>query len=188
MDTEPDDEPTIEFKDIEAQQRSKELGITQQQTMDLRPWQLPTCNFFWRQDAIEDVLAAGPKAVGAGGEFQCATLAKKLLEAGLSLYEPDPERALNDPDYRHQIKDRVRRIKSANKNKLTDQTIEFVMKLAPYPIMREEAECAEFRMLLRQYMSPDLAACEEVMLDLWEEHREAEEREMELHRKRNSIR
>jgi len=167
---EDDTELVITFEDIEARQRQDELGVSQTQTLDLRPWQTPTDRFFWEQDSIEEVLAAGPKPVAAGAEFQCATLAKRLLDAGLSLVEPDPERALNNPAYQKEIKDRVRKLKAANRNGLTDQALETVILLAPYPLMREEEEKVEFRKLLaEQSQVRDLDACMKVMSMMWEQ-------------------
>jgi len=175
MDTEPEDEPTITFADIEAQQRAKDLDISQTQTLDLRPWQTPTCDFFWDRDEIAEILAAGPSASDIG-QHACATLVKELLDAGLSLFEPDPERALNDPDYRKEIKDRVRKLKAANRNRLTDQVIETIILLAPYPLMRPtfedpnaEKETTEFRRLLSAEPVRDIAACEMVIEVLWEQ-------------------
>jgi hypothetical protein len=56
-------------------------------------------------------LAAGPNPNDVNRKFEAATLAKRLIDAGLSLYEPDCERALTDVEYRRQIAARVRAIK-----------------------------------------------------------------------------
>jgi hypothetical protein len=189
-----DTEPVITFEDIEARQRQDELGVSQTQTLDLRPWQTPTDDFFWERDSIEEVLADGPKQQAAGAEFQCATLAKRLLDAGLSLFEPDPERALNDPAYRKGIKDRVRKLKAANRNGLTDQAIETIISIAPYPLMRPtyenpnaEKETTEFRRLLaEQCPGPvTIAACEQVIDVLWNKMQEKRRIESEEHYARN---
>src|SRR5207249_1965563 len=111
-------------------------------------------DFFWDRDETEEILAAGPSPNDIG-QHACATLAKQLLDAGLSLFEPDPVRALNDDDYREEIRKRVRKLKAANRNGLTDQAIETIILLTPYPLMRPmfedphaEKETTEFRRLL----------------------------------------
>jgi hypothetical protein len=165
--------------------------------LNLNPWEVPTDDFFWDQDKILEVLASGPEIgteIGAG--YKCATLAKQLLDAGLSLHEPDPERALNDPDYRKKIKERVRKLKATNRNGLTDQAIETVILLAPYPLMRPtfedpraEKETTEFHKLLAEQPGVrDIAACERVIDMMLERHREEQQRAMKLHRWRNSLR
>ena len=151
------------YEDFEARQRQEELGISQTQTLNLRPWQVPTDCFFYEEDRIEEILAAG-RSEGDIGEFACATLAKQLLDAGLSLFEPDPERALHNPEYRKEIRERVRKLKAASRRALTDQELEILMALAPYPRMRSERERADFRALLderSQVCNFDL--CEKVM-------------------------
>jgi hypothetical protein len=179
MNTEPDDgtdEPVITYVDIEAEQRAQQLGISQTQTLNLKPWQVPTDRFFWDRDRIDEILAAG-RGGSDIGQFQCATLAKQLLEAGLSLHEPDPVRALNDFEYRKEIDARVLKLKIANKNGLTDQIVETLIRLAPYPLLRPtyedphaEKETTEFHRLLAKQPVRDIAACERVMSVLWEKH------------------
>src|SRR5262249_1528841 len=88
----------------------KELGFNQYEKLDLRPWHYPA--HFLNPVEIAEILAAGPDPNDAQQKFQAATLAKRLIDAGLSLYEPDPERALNDRKYRQAIKARVRAIKA----------------------------------------------------------------------------
>jgi hypothetical protein len=58
----------------------------------LRPWQTPPC---WIRGDPNELLAAA-RAVGAdlGGRQRAALLVKRLLAAGLSRFEPDPETAL----------------------------------------------------------------------------------------------
>src|SRR5262247_1656870 len=90
--------------DIEAAQRAVEIGIGQYDKLGLKPWQYPP--HFINECEIEDILAAGPDPNDAQKKFEAATLAKRLLEAGLSLYEPDCERALTDSQYREEIKAR----------------------------------------------------------------------------------
>jgi hypothetical protein len=97
-------------EDREAAQRAQELGITQYDNLDLRPWQYPP--HYINEDEIPEFLAAGSDPNDAQKKFEAATLAKRLLDAGLSLYEPDPERALNDRKYRKEIQARVRAIKA----------------------------------------------------------------------------
>jgi hypothetical protein len=173
-----DTEPVITFEDIEARQRSEDLGITQRQTLSLRPWQYPTCYFFYHTiEEIEAIIAAGPQVVAAGAKYHCAVLAKKLFDAGLSLHEPDPERALNDPEYRKEINERVCKLTAANRNGLTAQAIKIIISLAPSPLMRSsyedpdaEKETTEFHRLLAKQPVRDIAACERVMSVLWEKH------------------
>jgi hypothetical protein len=167
------DEPLITFVDIEARQRQNELGFSQTETLNLRPWQYPTSELFWDRDEIGDILAAG-QGQNDLGQFKCATLAKQLLNAGLSLHEPDPISALNDPQYRKGIDERVRKLKAANRNGLTDRELETVIQLAPYPLMRStfedpqaEKETVEFRRLLAEQPRRDIAACERVIDILW---------------------
>jgi hypothetical protein len=190
-----DTEPVITFEDIEARQRSEDLGITQRQTLSLRPWQYPTCYFFYHTiEEIEAIIAAGPQVVAAGAKYHCAVLAKKLLDAGLSLHEPDPERALDDPAYREKINERVRKLEAANKNGLTEQTIKTIISLAPYPLMcptyedpHAEKETSEFRRLLaEQCPGPvTITACEQVIDMMWEKMQEKRKVEREEHDARN---
>lgn len=50
----------------------------------LRPWQSPPS---WIDDLVGDINA-GPD--GVGGQFAAARLLRRMLDAGLSRYEPDP--------------------------------------------------------------------------------------------------
>lgn len=165
-------EPVFTFADIEARQRQAELGVSQRQTLNLRPWQVPTCSFFYEEERIDEILAAGRKPTETD-TYKIAVLAKKLRDAGLSLYEPDPERALNDPEYREVIDARVRKLEAENKKGLTDKTIETVMSLAPYGVS-EEAGPESFRMLLGEKCPGPVTfdACFEVMRVLHSRHRE----------------
>src|SRR5262245_14969795 len=150
-------------EDFEARQRQEELGISQTQTLNLRPWQVPTDCFFYEEDRIDEILAAS-RSEGDIGEFACATLAKQLLDAGLSLFEPDPERALHNPEYRKEIREQVRKLKAASRRALTDRDLDSLMTLAPYPRMRSDRERADFRKLLdEQSQVHNFDLCEELM-------------------------
>ena len=60
----------------------------QMEALNLKPWESPPC---WVDPAdIETILAAGP----GDDTFEAAKLTRRLLDAGLSLYEPDPITAL----------------------------------------------------------------------------------------------
>ena len=56
--------------------------------LNLRPWQSPPC---WVDDVV-GTLNAGPD--GVCGDFEAARLLRRLLDAGLSRFEPDPLGAL----------------------------------------------------------------------------------------------
>jgi hypothetical protein len=56
--------------------------------LSLRPWQSPPC---WIDDVV-GTLNAGDD--GICGEYQAARLLRRLLDAGLSRYEPNPLAAL----------------------------------------------------------------------------------------------
>jgi hypothetical protein len=172
----------IGYDDIEALQRAHELGLSQQQTLNLQSWENPTSYFFWQDSYLEEVLAAGPWYYVDDGSicatFKCATLADRLLDHGLSLHEPDPERALHDTEYRQSIANRVRQLRIANWRGLTDQALATVIKLAPWPIFRDSYEdpgaekaLAEFRCLLAQRPARTIAACEEIFHALRKEYR-----------------
>ena len=60
----------------------------QDKALKLRPWQPPPC---WIRDPDGD-LAAGDD--GIGGRYAAAKLTRRLLQAGLSRFEPDPVDAL----------------------------------------------------------------------------------------------
>jgi hypothetical protein len=145
--------------------------------LGLKPWQLPVCDFFYERDEIDDLLAAGPGIdVITKGQYVRATLAKRLLATKLSLFEPDPPRALDDDEYRKAIDARVRTL---TKRGLTDEVIEHVMKLAPYPLFRptyerrEEQQCrSEFLELLSQQPIRNFDACAKAMRMTWKAHRE----------------
>jgi len=174
-----DDWPRLSFVDIEASMREQELGYGQQETLHLKPWQLPTDELFYDDELLDEVLAAGPSNAIGRSEYTRAVLAQRLRDARLSLFEPHPEQALNDTVYRQQIDKRVRKLAAANKDGLTDEVIEHVMKLAPYPLFRttferrEEAECcAEFRRLLDGQPIRNFDACAKAMRVTWKAHRE----------------
>jgi hypothetical protein len=99
--------------DCEALQRAHDSGINQHTTLGIKPWQSPPCELFYHTDAeIAAIIAAGPQQVGDKVEYECAVLAKRLIDAGLSLFEPDPEKALNTTGYRATIRARQKRFKS----------------------------------------------------------------------------
>jgi hypothetical protein len=54
----------------------------------LRPWQSPPC---WIADLVGTINAGND---GVGGDYAAAKLLQRLLDAGLSRYEPDPLGAL----------------------------------------------------------------------------------------------
>jgi len=56
--------------------------------LHLQPWQSPPC---WVDDLVADIQAGDD---GILGDYQAAKLLQKLLDAGLSRYEPDPIAAL----------------------------------------------------------------------------------------------
>ena len=56
--------------------------------LHLKPWQRPPC---WVENMEAD-LAAGDN--GVMGRYAAATLLKRMLDAGISFYEPDPRTAL----------------------------------------------------------------------------------------------
>jgi|SRR5262245_5470295 len=105
--------PPYTDEDNEAFERAKQLGFTQYDKLGLKPWQYPP-NFI-NECEIPEILAAGPDPADVQQKFRAATLAKRLLDAGLSLYEPDCERALNDPAYREEIRARVQKLKRDKK-------------------------------------------------------------------------
>src|SRR5262245_66634273 len=97
-------------EDLEAAQRAVEIGIGQYDKLALKPWMWPP--HFVGEHEMQDILDAGPDPNDAQQKFQAATLAKRLLDAGLSLHEPDCERALNDPAYREEIRARAEKLKA----------------------------------------------------------------------------
>jgi hypothetical protein len=172
-----DNWPVLSFVDVEASHREEELGYGQQQSLHLKPWQLPCHDLFYDAELLDEVLAAGPSLDAIGrSEYTRAVLARRLLDEGLSLFEPDPPRALDDDEYRKAIDARVRTL---TKHGLTDEVIEHVMKLAPYPLFRptyerrEEQQCrAEFLALLSQQPIRNFDACAKAMRMTWKAHRE----------------
>jgi hypothetical protein len=56
--------------------------------LHLKPWQSPPV---WIEDLVGDIQA-GPD--GVGGQHAAARLLRRMLDAGLSRYEPDPLGAL----------------------------------------------------------------------------------------------
>src|SRR5262245_47356001 len=60
----------------------------QDRALKLRPWQPPPC-WIWN---VEADLTAGDD--GIGGRYAAALLTRRLLQASLSRYEPDPLGAL----------------------------------------------------------------------------------------------
>jgi hypothetical protein len=71
----------------------KSAAYSQQvDNLHLMPWEVPPC---WVAPAnIEDFLAAGPDADDTHGWRDAARLLQRLLDAGLSRYEPNPANAL----------------------------------------------------------------------------------------------
>jgi hypothetical protein len=60
--------------------------------MHLQPWEVPPC---WVAPAdIDDLIADGPDNADLHGWGKAARLLKRLLESGLSRYEPNPALAL----------------------------------------------------------------------------------------------
>jgi len=62
----------------------------QMNALRLRPWQSPPCWIDSRD--IKSIIARGDD--GVAGDFAAARLLQRMLEAGLSQYEPDPISAL----------------------------------------------------------------------------------------------
>ena len=60
----------------------------QMDSLHLQPWQSPPC---WVDDLVSDIQGAPD---GVGGDYEAAKLLQRLLDAGLSRYEPDPVGAL----------------------------------------------------------------------------------------------
>jgi hypothetical protein len=56
--------------------------------LHLQPWQSPPV---WIDDLVADIQAGND---GVGGQYAAAVLLRRLLDAGLSRYEPDPIAAL----------------------------------------------------------------------------------------------
>jgi hypothetical protein len=47
-------------------------------------------------EPIDVVLARGPDRSGLGNDYEAAVLAKRLVDANISIWHPDPERALRE--------------------------------------------------------------------------------------------
>jgi hypothetical protein len=56
--------------------------------LHLKPWQSPPC---WIDDLVATIDTGND---GVGGDYAAAKLLQRLLDAGLSRYEPDPPGAL----------------------------------------------------------------------------------------------
>ena len=68
--------------------------------LHLMPWEVPPC---WVAPAnIEDLLATSPDADDTHGWRDAARLLKRLLDAGLSRFEPDPIAALAAAERAHE--------------------------------------------------------------------------------------
>jgi hypothetical protein len=79
-------EPDEEWSDsVSAAARCQDLALR------LRPWQPVPCASFIR-DYIDEHLAAGDD--GVMGRYAAARIAKRLLDLGLSVFEPDPLAAI----------------------------------------------------------------------------------------------
>jgi hypothetical protein len=63
----------------------------QDRRLKLKPWEMPPC---WVRSDPDVLLAAPVSDHDHRGQRQAALLLKRLLTAGLSRYEPDPEAAL----------------------------------------------------------------------------------------------
>jgi hypothetical protein len=66
-------------------------GLCQDASLDLQPWQPPPCADYVRFH-IADHLRAGDD--GITGRFGAAKIARRLIELGLSIWEPAPLRAI----------------------------------------------------------------------------------------------
>jgi len=83
IDSKLEDEPRVDVARFAAY-------CCQCNNLHLKPWQPPPC---WVDELVSDIHA-GPD--GIGGQYQAAKLLQRLLEAGLSRFEPDPESALKE--------------------------------------------------------------------------------------------
>jgi hypothetical protein len=64
--------------------------VAQGNALNLPPWQSPPC---WTDpDQVDAIIARGDD--GVMGDYAAAILLKRMLQAGLSQYEPDPIAAL----------------------------------------------------------------------------------------------
>jgi hypothetical protein len=62
----------------------------QYEALRLKPWDFPVC--WLAPDQIDAIIAAGDDEKRYGA----ARLARRMLDAGVSLFAPDPERALRE--------------------------------------------------------------------------------------------
>jgi hypothetical protein len=69
--------------------------------LKLAPWQMPPC---WIRGNLDALLAAPVTGHDHRGQRQAALLLKRLLAAGLSKYEPDPEAALAKAERKAKVK------------------------------------------------------------------------------------
>lgn len=61
----------------------------QTRALNLSPWEFPPC---WiNPDEIDDIIANGD---GTSNNFNAAKLAKRMIAAGVSLYDPSPIEAI----------------------------------------------------------------------------------------------
>jgi hypothetical protein len=90
---EPSDRKQIErmlAKDGRQKAGASAAYHCQMHALRLRPWQSPPC---WLDPGdIKATLAAGDD--GIAGDYAAARLLQRMLESGLSQYEPDPITAL----------------------------------------------------------------------------------------------
>jgi hypothetical protein len=64
------------------------------ETLHAEPWATVPCSLI---EPVDVVLARGDDGV-AGGDYAAAVLAQRLLDAGISIWAPDPERALREAE------------------------------------------------------------------------------------------
>ena len=69
----------------------------QMDSLRLNPWQSPPC-----QAGLNDLKTQPPG--DPRGKFESAALLQRLLEAGLSGYEPDPLAAITEAEQRQAVK------------------------------------------------------------------------------------
>jgi hypothetical protein len=87
-----DREQIAHYLATESWERSGEFAsyVCQDGGLKLRPWAPPPC---WMRKP-EYIAAALARPYGIDGERQAGDLARDLIAAGLSIYEPDPLAAL----------------------------------------------------------------------------------------------
>jgi hypothetical protein len=61
--------------------------------LNVEPWRTVPCSLI---EPVDVVLARGPDSGDPGDDFAAAKLAKRLLDAGISIWAPDPERSLRE--------------------------------------------------------------------------------------------